>query len=59
MCFPQRGIGPTEEKVRALVEAREPESVAEVRSFLGIVNFCSRFTLVSSYLLLDFICPDC
>ena len=50
-----RGIGPTEEKVIALVEAREPQSVAEVRSFLGIVNFCSRFTLVSSYLLLDFI----
>ena len=54
-----RGIGPTEEKVRALVEAREPESIAKVRRFLGLLNFCSRFTLVLSYLLLDFICPDC
>ena len=39
----EKGIGPTEEKVRAVVETREPESVAEVRSFLGLVNFCSRF----------------
>ena len=37
----EKGIGPTEEKVRAVVETREPESVAEVRSFLGLVNFCS------------------
>ena len=59
MCFPQRGIGPTEEKVRALVEAREPEPGAEVRSFLGLVNFRSRFILVLSHLRLDFICPYC
>jgi hypothetical protein len=30
-----RGIGPTEEKVRAVVEAREPQNVTEVKSFLG------------------------
>ena len=29
------GIGPTEERLRALMQAREPENVAEVRSFLG------------------------
>ena len=29
------GIGPTEEKVRAVVEAREPQNVTEVKSFLG------------------------
>ncbi|XP_014672251.1 PREDICTED: uncharacterized protein K02A2.6-like [Priapulus caudatus] len=38
-----RGVGPTEEKVRAIVDAREPETAAEVRSFLGLVNFSARF----------------
>ena len=39
----EMGIRPTEEKVRAMVETRQPESVAAVRSFLGLVNFCSCF----------------
>ena len=39
----QKGIGPTEERVRAIVEAREPENASEVRSFLGLVGFSSRF----------------
>ena len=55
----EKGIGSTDEKVRAVVEAREPESVAEVRSLLGLVNFCSRFVLMFSYLLVQFICPHC
>ena len=38
-----RSIGPTQAKVEAVREARKPESVAEVRSFLGLVNFCARF----------------
>ena len=38
-----RGIGPTESKVEAVVNAREPESVAEVRSFMGLVNFSAKF----------------
>ena len=38
-----RGIGPTQAKVEAVTEARKPESVAEVGSFLGLVNFCARF----------------
>ena len=38
-----RGIGPTESKVEAVVNAREPESVAEVRSFMGLVNFSAEF----------------
>ncbi|XP_028415017.1 uncharacterized protein K02A2.6-like [Dendronephthya gigantea] len=38
----EKGIGPTEEKVRAVVNAREPKTASEVRSFLGLVNFCSR-----------------
>lgn len=38
-----RGVGPSEAKVEAVTEARQPESAAEVRSFLGLVNFCARF----------------
>ena len=39
----KRGIGPTEEKVKAVVNAREPQNVSEVRSFLGLVNYNARF----------------
>ena len=39
----EKGIGPTEECVRAIVEASEPTTVSEVQSFLGLVNFSSRF----------------
>ena len=38
-----RGIGPTEGHVKAVLEAREPETAAEVRSFLGLVNFSARY----------------
>ena len=38
-----RGIGPTQAKVEAVTEARKPESVAEVPSFLGLVNVCAKF----------------
>ncbi|KAJ8344863.1 hypothetical protein SKAU_G00290560 [Synaphobranchus kaupii] len=38
-----KGIGPTEERVRAVSEAREPENASEVRSFLGLVSYSSRF----------------
>ena len=38
-----RGINPTEDKVSAIAKARRPESAREVRSFLGLVTFCSRF----------------
>ena len=41
----EKGIGPTEERVRALQETREPEPFSEVRirSFLGLANYSSRF----------------
>ena len=39
----EKGIGPTKEKVKAVSDAREPESASEVRSFFGLVNFCARF----------------
>ena len=37
-----RGIGP-EAKIEAVTEARRPETASEIRSFLGLVNFCARF----------------
>ena len=37
------GIGPTERKFRAVLEAREPQNVTEVKSFLGLVNFNATF----------------
>ena len=39
----EKGIAPTEEEVKAILEARRPTTVSEVRSFLGLVNFCLRF----------------
>ena len=39
----KHGIGPTAEKVRAVKEATRPSSASEVRSFLGLVGFSSRF----------------
>ena len=38
-----RGIGPTKAKVEAVTNARRPETVSEVRSFLGLVNYCGKF----------------
>ena len=40
-CESEKGIGPTEEKVKAVSDVWEPESVSEVQSFLGLVNFCA------------------
>ena len=38
-----KGTGPTESRLKALREAREPTDSSEVRSFLGLVNFSARF----------------
>ena len=37
------GLSPADDKVTAINNARPPESATEVRSFLGLVNFCSKF----------------
>lgn len=39
----EKGIGPTESRVKALKDAREPQDKAEIRSFLGLVNFSARY----------------
>ena len=38
-----KGIGPTESRVEAVMNAKEPQNAGEVRSFLGLVNFSARF----------------
>ena len=43
MLLSQKGIGPTAEIVRAVVEARELDTSSEVPSFLGSVGYSSRF----------------
>ena len=43
LLLSKHGIGPTEEKVRAVVEASQPQTPSEVRSFLGLVGFSDRF----------------
>ena len=47
----EKGIGPTEERVRALQETREPATVNKVRSFLGLANYSSR--LISHFATLS------
>ena len=37
------GMGPTRDKIVAVEQAKRPENPAEVRSFLGLVGYCSRY----------------
>ena len=39
----EKGIGPTEGRVKAVLEARQPRNLAELRSFLGLVTYSSGF----------------
>nr|XP_006819797.1 PREDICTED: uncharacterized protein K02A2.6-like [Saccoglossus kowalevskii] len=43
MLLSEKGIGPTEDRVKAVMNAREPENIAELRSFMGLVTYSSRF----------------
>ena len=38
-----KGIAPSEEKVPAVQNAKPPQSTAEVRSTLGLVQYCAKF----------------
>lgn len=38
-----QGIHPTEDKLKAIVEAPAPKNVQELRSFLGLVNYYGKF----------------
>ena len=37
-----QGIHPTEDKLKAIVEAPAPRNIQELRSFLGLVNYYAR-----------------
>lgn len=41
--FTTEGLKPTEEKVKAVKESKRPESKTEVRSFLGMIGYLSKF----------------
>jgi hypothetical protein len=42
--FPGEEISSYPKKIKAIKEADIPKNVSEVRSFLGMVNYCARFT---------------
>ena len=48
------GLHPSPEKVRAIKEAPEPKNIAELKSFIGLINYYSKFMSNLSSLL--FIC---
>ena len=54
LMLTNKGIGPTEEKGKAVVKAREPQNALKVRSFLGLANynvqFIPHFTTVAELL---------
>ena len=52
----QHGVQPTEDKVRAVNRAPTPTNVAQLRSFLGLMNYYSRFFLTFPPLWLLYIC---
>lgn len=39
LILSDKGIGPADDKVRAILDARKPQKVSEVRSFLGLANY--------------------
>lgn len=43
VIFSQDGISPDPAKVKAVVEFSHPQIVKDLRSFLGMTNYCSRF----------------
>ena len=38
-----KGLHPTEKKIKAIKEAPRPENITQLRSFLGILNYYSKF----------------
>ncbi|XP_038060081.1 uncharacterized protein K02A2.6-like [Patiria miniata] len=41
--FSRDGVSPDPKKVQAIQDVSEPQNASEVRSFLGLVTYCSRF----------------
>ena len=43
MLLSEKGIGPTADRIKAVLEVEEPKSASDVRSFLDLANYSSRF----------------
>ena len=43
LILTNKDTGPTDEKVKGVVGAREPQTASEVRSFLRLANYKARF----------------
>lgn len=39
----EQGIHPTKEKLRAIIEAPEPQDLTQLRAYLGLLNYYSKF----------------
>ena len=39
----EKGLQPTTQKLRAIVEAPAPNNVSQLKSFLGMINYYSKF----------------
>ena len=47
----EKGISANKEKVRAVVEAPEPQNVAQLKAFLGLMNYYAKFIPNLSFIL--------
>ena len=43
MLLSEKGIGPTADRVKAVLQVEEPKTASDVRSFLGLANYSGRF----------------
>ena len=43
MLLSEKGIGPTVDRLKAVLEVEEPKSASDVRSFLGLANYSNLF----------------
>ena len=43
MLLSEKGVGPTADRGKAVLEVEEPKSASDVHSFLGLANYSSRF----------------
>lgn len=41
--FSKEGIRPTSDKIDVILKCRSPQTMEEVRSFMGLVNYVGRF----------------
>lgn len=42
-CISEKGVSPSPEKIKAIVDASRPRDVTSLRAFLGLLNFYSKF----------------